>query len=543
MSWLFRPWTLILVSVALAVLAGVLLLWPPADGITANRAIPRPLDADDQEIVCLYPATSPETWERFVTVIRRVAAEHTDPELEVDEANAFPAQTTDVPELAVLARGGKGRLWFRWYKLTGDLKTETWVKALTEQRGRAPLAIIGGSTSDRARDLAGALSSVSAPAAERPLLLITYATADKVFLEKEKWVETTIGGTTYHEKKRDEVNLMDIYPGRTFRFCFTNSQMAKAVVDFVRNHLLPADAVPYEVSGTGWGRAALAAAGGRPHPPALYTVEWGDDPYSLDLSEQFRTEFKDRESCLTLVTRKVLHSIGDFYRPNAWETAAADELMRESTAAPQQRPLLVLPAVVAPARRFLRGLAHTDPVEAGRFLVLTGDSIDFNNIYRDRNLIWPIQDLPFALVFFCHRNPVQAGRFQPDLPGLPAAAGNGSPATGTDALLLHGDVVTAVVNAAYRVPILLTSPEAFKENLAAEQLADGRPLFRTAAVEPKGNRPSGSGEHIVCLQPERQGNRVLPRARLQVWRWAADRRWEPVPINGSTELLVDYTQR
>src|SRR5262249_6867337 len=156
MKWLFRPSTLVLVSVALALSAGALVLWP---GAPTNRAMAQPVQEGDQEIVWLYAATNTAPWERFVTAVsrtvHRLRSADIIPGLELDAQNAFPKQTTTVPELALSINGRKGKLWFRWYKLTGDQKTADWVRALLSRRP-VPLAIVGGSSSDLAIELARA---------------------------------------------------------------------------------------------------------------------------------------------------------------------------------------------------------------------------------------------------------------------------------------------------------------------------------------------------------------------------------------------------
>ena len=60
-------------------------------------------------------------------------------------------------------------------------------------------------------------------------------------------------------------DLMDLYPGRSFRFCFTNGQIAEAVTDFL------------------WHQEDL-----RPDPGPVYLTFWEDDPYSEDLFNRFR---------------------------------------------------------------------------------------------------------------------------------------------------------------------------------------------------------------------------------------------------------------
>src|SRR5262249_54298134 len=153
------------------------------EGRSATQAVPRPVPRGDQEVVWLNAATSAVAWERFVAAIRRVQLEQSDAGWQIDDTHAFPRETTAVPEVALFQGTGKARLWCRWYKLTGDLKIPDWVEALTH-RQPPPLAIIGGSSSDRARDLALALQQAGQrmdPSAT-PLLLITTATVDEVAL-------------------------------------------------------------------------------------------------------------------------------------------------------------------------------------------------------------------------------------------------------------------------------------------------------------------------------------------------------------------------
>src|SRR5262249_31090676 len=118
----------------------------------------------------------------------------------------------------------------------------------------------------------------------------------------------------------------------------------------------------------------------------------------------------------------------------------------------QRRPLLVVPAGSSPARRLLRELEQTSPLESRRFVVATGDSISFTNIYRDKEVVWPIRDLPFPLVLFCHCNPVlPEARAQAKAAATGEISANpdeGSPGTGTEDLLLFSDIIQALVPAA-----------------------------------------------------------------------------------------------
>lgn len=540
MNRLFRRTTLALLAL---LLAAALLFWPFGATPPANLAVPRSVPAGDQEIVWLNAATSAVAWERFVAAVGRLQADRPELGLEMtDDGDPFPSQTTAVPELVVRLRGKQGRLWFRWYKLTSDLGNGQWVQALA-QRQPPPLAIIGGSTSDRAWELARELAGAPSPEPAPPLLLLTNATADMVGADDD----------------RDRKVLMQIYPERTFRFCFTNSQMAEAVTDFV------------------WSQPEL-----RPDGEPVYLVYWKDDPYSEDLFDRFHeglAHVLQRAQAAKTVARDwswlarrlvvggvppgldleglrrvealesprpfwnipIPYSLGTYTRPNRWEEDAAEKLMNEFSQHPtQHRPLLVLPANPQPARRFLRGLIRTAPIEAGRFVVVTGDSLDFNTLYRDRMLAWPIQDLPFALVAFCHRNPVDPEAFQPDQPGQEDVAPDptGRTSTGTHDLLLYRDIIRTVLAAAYPGDRLIASADTLRDNLRQAQFTSGRHRF-----DAEGNRLGGAGEYVVWLQPLREGDRILPKATLQIWhRIAAGNAWKPVTVDKQPKLLVDYAR-
>jgi hypothetical protein len=491
MNWLLRPSLLLFISIALAVSAAVLMYWTPA---VETRPEPKPVAEGDQEIVFLYQATNASTWQRFVA-----AAEQLDGwrGFHVDLGNAFPLQTTTVPEVIVSSDTVKGRLFFRWYKLTSMQRVSDWADALL-RRSPPPLAIIGGNTSDAAWEQAKELKRAAQqlPEQSRPLLLLTTATAQRVGAPDDP--------------------LMKIYAGRTFRFCFTNRQMAEAVAEFLDSQ----DALRIDTQ-------------------HIYTVAWDDDSYSGDLTANFGMALRGRRAAEeVLVAPQIIDSsVGMFDRPNEMETQRADWLVKDyhkNWGPGRYKPLLVVAGQSQPSRRFLRALNLNLAWFERRFIVATGDTIAFNTVYRDRDIAWPIQDLPFPLIFFCHRNPVSSkAGFQPDPSN---AQGGSSSSSGTEDLLLFKDIVRALLHTAVAEGALLADTRAIGRRLSALRKSDvlDDPIADAPLFDEDGNRCTGTGEHVVWLDPaiddEEHGNRVLPKATIRVFARQVDgatgERWQ-----------------
>jgi hypothetical protein len=477
---------------AVALLVGYVLLNSSQDGLPEN----------DQEIAWIYPATSGVTWDQFVRGVRRYeeGAEGQAAGLRVDYRRAYPEQTSATPELVLSRSGSNDRLHIRWYKLTSETDVAYWVRRFSESR-KPPLAVLGGSTSDRARDLAVALQKArEASGRPTPLLLITTATADRVHLLDEA-------------DEGPELNR--IYPDRTFRFCFTNSQMAEALVSFVvfqealRPHgpLSAIVGAPGAASTSPLGGASLLACG---LTAPVFSIEWNDDPYSLDLAEHLRHEVR-RHLLSSLENRRIPYSTGDVLRPNGPEQAAVWELVEEWSRLPGQRKLLLLPAADRPMRRVLRSLAVVAPENSRQAVVVTGDSLNLDIVFRDRDILWPIQELPFTLVFFAHENPVAWPPAQPagegKSPDAPRNRGS------THDLLLNAQIMRRMTEAAWQMQDgrlrLVDSPV---------ELAEGLRHRAPAFFDETGNRLQTSGAYVVLVQPRFDGPRVLPEAVLSVWR-------------------------
>jgi hypothetical protein len=493
-------------AVAIVLITGLLAWILPRD----QSDLPPPVPDGEREVAWIHAATSGTSWERFVAGVHK--ARHDWPALTVDDGRAFLDQTTAVPEVVVGIDGIRGSLHIRWYKLTSDAKSAYWVKRLAKRK-EPPICFIGGGTSDRAEELARALAdekgSWHGPA---PLLLITTATAN------------TVGG----ESGNDQTPLTEVYPGRSFRFCFSNEQMARAVVDFLwsQPNLRPTGDPIAALQRLGAGVVpfadAIVAARTDERLPAYYALSWDDDPYSSDLASQFHAAFHEPQwpRIIMRERRGIPFSVGEVYRPNEWEALAAGRLIQDLRSGPLERRALVLPASAAQARRVLRALTEAMPFVGRNLVAVSGDSINLNNVYRDADLAWDTRAVPVPLIFFAHQNPTawdsgaDPGR-QRDPAQEPSDPGVLQPPTATDDVLLHAFLVRTLVESSYDVdrdqPGLVGNAD-----VLAGRLREHRP----ALFEADGNR-RGGGEYVVVVLPRLDAPagepQVLGGATLEVW--------------------------
>lgn len=494
-----RNITIVVVLLGLAlVTTGLYLIVLGPEGAMAQVKVAA-IKPGDQEVAFLHPATNIATWERFVAGLKEI------PGITIDDSTAFPEDSMKLPVVGLQKDGIAGTLWIRWYKLTGLRTIEHWVDDLC-RRLPPPIAIVGGGNSERARDIAVQLNrqqkNTLTAFQKLPAFLITTATADKV-----------------QQHDLGEVDLMKIYPDRSFRYCFTNRQMAESICDFVREQL-------------GQDRNLQITSS----MASLFS--WHDDPFSEDLAEQFEELWKvPNETSAKPEVRKYLiaHSVGGLNRPNKLEVAAIERLIRDASAngtAVRGRELLVVPGGPAPARRLLRSLYRTDPIERNFWVVTVADAIDWNTLYRDRRLTWSIEDIPFPLIAFMHRNPVET-RLGPGRSFVPDNTNTEEPnPTGTDDLLLYRDIGQSLISATAYQTGWLADPDDLIKNLKTEQDAQGQPLF-----DDQGNRPGKGGEYITLLQPLYDGLQVLPKSRINIYeRQAGSVAWRKV-----LELNADYT--
>lgn len=452
--------------------------------VRSRPATPSAVPAGDYEIAWINTTTNPQTWERLVASV--VQIRRTYPAVRVDDSRAFLDQTAAVPEVVLSVPGRSDKLRIRWYKLSSEVNNRDWVKALAT-RNPPPLAFMGGGSSDRAIELAEALNDqVDWKGGARPLLFITTATANTV-------IDPDTG--------RPE-SLIQLYPGRTFRGCFTNEAMARAVADFVcqgpaadlrPGPLRPADPRPA-------GKADARA----------YVLAWQDDPYSVDLAEQFDLRLHEREDLgVRTIVDRIAYSVGTFADPNPPEQEVMARILPDLGSHPNERALLVLPAVTQPARRAIRAFAADSPLIGQRLVAVTGDGVSFNTVFRDADVAWPVQELSIPLVFFAHQNPVAW-----DTSEGPSAASQVPPEialhqpTATDDVLLGADMIRVIAEALY-----LGDKVKHADKLLAKLRAN-QPGFYT----PDGERRTGEGEYVIVVRPQfEEGGRVKHEATYDVY--------------------------
>jgi len=474
----------------IVILLGAVVALALAKQFQARPATPSPVPAGDHEIAWIHTTTSPQTWERLVAAVFQIRREF--PAVKVDDSRAFLDQTAAVPEVVLSVPGRQDKIRLRWYKLSSEVGNQEWVDALAS-RNPAPLAFMGGGSSDRAIELAQALDQRTEwKGGARPLLFITTATANSV-----------IDPDTGHPK-----SMLRLYPGRTFRGCFTNEAMARAVIDFVWQ---AEDLQPR----TEHGRAARA-----------YVMAWQDDPYSVDLADQFVARIQEQEgkadkngkrvSVHPLLDR-IAYSVGTFTEPNPPEREVMDRIVPELASHPDDRAILVLPAVSQPARRIIRAFAADSPLIGQRLVAVTGDGVSFNLLFRDGDVAWPVQELSIPLVFFAHQNPVA---WNPD----DAAPDTGSlqRLTATDDVLLFADIIREIAVGVY-MGEKVTDADKLLTKLRTPSPLSGEMFFTE-----DGERRTGKGEHIVVLRPQfREGGRVDREAAYEVYARQKGQ-WKPI---------------
>jgi hypothetical protein len=537
---LFRYVLLLALVAILGVAVQQTLAWLGVWG-NPNDSQVKALSDGDQEIALIEPATSSDDWGRLVTSLQLLEADWPRinpnlPALRVSLDGAFPLLTAEVPEIVFsLADGSGPRLRLRWYKISGEHNAEAWVRKLRE-RGRPPLAVIGGGTSDRAVRLARRLQDYYPdPDEPSPVLLITTATA---------------------EKTKRNTPLIEAYPKRSFRFSFTNRKMVTSLLTFIKDR-------KFEPDDKQWAENLWVPRSGDASPtdPAkigtMHAVTWEDERYSQDLNDLFQAEFtKSHRGAEFIWEPTIRHSVGGFFHPSPQEQATVGAFL-SSRVTPNS--FLVLPTQMVRMRRFLINLWQRNPRDARNLVILNGDAISFHSIYRDRDVVWNILDLPYSLVFFSHRNPIDhaAGFAWADAKRAPGDNGPKSTTSGTHDILLYRDLFESILYAAYDQGTLLNDPLKVRQRLQATcwhhppKGAEDRPRVCNSLVhkfdpmppsffDAAGDRQSHTGEHLVWLKPDFTGDNVNLSSTISVWSM------QPQAGGGAWQLVeshrVSYNQ-
>ena len=284
-------------------------------------------------------------------------------------------------------------------------------------------------------------------------------------------------------------------------------------------------------AGGGWAALPwLAEAVATPARMQAFAVAWKDDPYSLDLAQQFREAIAEKCGApghprLAVESNLVPFSVGRFARPNPYEAQVVDHILAHPNFPRRgERTALVIPTVTGPARRVLGALAQGNPAVARRLVALTGDGISVNALFRDGEFAWPVRTVPVPLVLFTHTDP-----FDWDEPGDPPAPRGyelvppgkpGEVRSSTEDVQLFNTLIRVVARGAFAdgTGRVADGPDA----LAGRFRALSPPFF-----DPSGNRVSGSGEHIVVLRPTRpvEGTVMFADALIEVWTREPGRPW------------------
>ena len=222
---------------------------------------------------------------------------------------------------------------FTWHGVRGERQAHDEVRRVVE--ADAPVAVIGASNTVTTLALARGLRDLTSQQTAGPLLLVPWATS---------------------------VELLDEYPGRTFRFCSNNRRLAALLV------------------------GGLGARPGRAGPRRVEMVVDRLDPYSVDLAECVR-----REVARAFPKAEILAPVdetasgpgprfsGRGAQPTSADVRHAREIWREVSEGPEGETWVILPLQNDPARRMLLALNGAAPSrhEADRrpLTVVCGDTV------------------------------------------------------------------------------------------------------------------------------------------------------------------------
>jgi hypothetical protein len=284
--------------------------------------------------------------------------------------------------------------------------------------------------------------------------------------------------------------LIDVNPGRTFRFGFNNSYQARVIVQELDTILSVLPEEPREVQ--------------------AIIVEVSDNPFSVDLAASFERELRDKmqakilsdPAAQTADSHWLLRTAGrgsDGATPA--EVDLARRIVERLAAHPNASSVVVLPtdldtlrhlAAAIKQERFRRGVEDPSQPNLGEIYLLAGDSIDYYDVTQD---LQP-NAMPGPLLFFSHVNPVDQS--------IAPAIDSHRPAIG-----LNRDLALTLFSALRTVTDAPT-PDRLTEALRRHSVEEGSVLFESF------ERAAGGG--AVVATPAPMGDRFevrLPKSWVQ----------------------------
>jgi hypothetical protein len=343
--------------------------------------------------------------------------------------------------VTVVAPREKRELRFVWYRARGSVETREVVHRLMD-RPDPPLAIVGSSNTALTADLAETLQSTAKHGGAGPLLLVPWATAVETV--------THAGGTK-------PISLLDLYPGRMFRFSANNQRAADLVV------------------------ACLAKAEPESRPARVIMAVDPDDPYSTDLARCFRAAITRLAPDTAIAEHaEAVKSSGVEIEPSREELRWAEDVWKQARENGSAKPTwVVLPLQAEPTRRLLvalTGYARAHRNGNAPIRVLCGDGIGID-----------------VLSEFAH------------VPGLSVwimSSGCG-PHLGVG--LAHDEHIPAEIITALTLALDESeNPEELRSAMRRLNLDAKHPaaLCRSLAFEPSGERRADDVGHVLAVGPD-----------------------------------------
>jgi hypothetical protein len=338
-----------------------------------------------------------------------------------------------------------------WFEGGGVVTTRDRVNRLID-RPIAPMAFVGSNNTVLTAGLAEALHEAvdhrgGSGLRPDPVLLVPWATTVRV-----------------DRPGAASLPLLDLYPGRTFRFCPNNRQEAELV--------------------------SRVVSGQEGQPVGAVLMVDGNDPYSRDLAEGFERAIGLVAPEAKVVIRRLDLSspglVGSDDRPGPAELEEADRIWRFVGEGPGEGPVwAVLPLQGSPTRRMIRALVDRSgpigPRVLDRLQVLCGDGIGRTTLATLAGRC--------TLPVWC----VSSGT-------LPEGEGEGETAD-----LGASQIPAEIIAALSRVLDQPGPPPDLAEALARLDLSaeDPAAFGRSLAFEPSGERRATDLGHVLAIVPGR----------------------------------------